>query len=214
MVEDTYSLTNRKGTFAGNANNSCCSQNGGGADRRNHSHHHEDNANDNIHEPLLFPSSSLSTDNNNVDNSQPQPHCHSTILMNNKGSRARDHLANERTYLAWIRTGLALFGASIALLKWDDFSNVMAYTVAVLGLMVMMISTRRYFKVMHLLDQGRFEPNIDGILFVVVVSSIAIAVAFVLHERNHLYKSHHDDHHHRNNAPLPLSSQNKLYNSE
>jgi uncharacterized membrane protein YidH (DUF202 family) len=33
-------------------------------------------------------------------------------ILTNEGSTARDHLANERTYLAWMRTGLALIGAS------------------------------------------------------------------------------------------------------
>lgn len=33
----------------------------------------------------------------------------------NTGSQARDHLANERTFLAWARTSLALIGAGIAL---------------------------------------------------------------------------------------------------
>lgn len=31
----------------------------------------------------------------------------------NKDSTARDHLANERTFLAWLRTGLALSGQSL-----------------------------------------------------------------------------------------------------
>lgn len=32
------------------------------------------------------------------------------VVLNNTGSVARDHLANERTYLAWIRTALAITG--------------------------------------------------------------------------------------------------------
>ena len=110
------------------------------------------------------------------------------------GSRARDHLANERTYLAWVRTGLALFGASIALLKWDDMSNVMAYLLAILGMIVMAISTKRYFHVMHLLEEGRFEPHSGGILFVVAMSSLLIAVAFILHENDHLFPSSRHGH--------------------
>jgi uncharacterized membrane protein YidH (DUF202 family) len=33
----------------------------------------------------------------------------------NVGSRARDHLANERTYLAWVRTALGGIALGIAL---------------------------------------------------------------------------------------------------
>ena len=34
-----------------------------------------------------------------------------TQKITNSGSAARDHLANERTFLAWARTGLAFLGA-------------------------------------------------------------------------------------------------------
>ena len=40
-----------------------------------------------------------------------------TAIMDVEQVSVRDHLANERTYLAWIRTSLALIGASIAILK-------------------------------------------------------------------------------------------------
>ena len=107
-------------------------------------------------------------------------------ILSNAGSTARDHLANERTYLAWMRTGLALFGASIGLLKWQDISNVAAYLVAILGATVLLMSTHRYFRVMQLLEQGKFEPNIHGALFVVAVSLLGIVTAFVMHINNKL----------------------------
>ena len=40
----------------------------------------------------------------------------------NSGSTARDHLANERTFLAWLRTALSLSGAGLAFLKFDILS--------------------------------------------------------------------------------------------
>mmetsp|Transcript_17225 Transcript_17225/g.47129 ORF Transcript_17225/g.47129 Transcript_17225/m.47129 type:complete len:145 (+) Transcript_17225:45-479(+) len=104
-----------------------------------------------------------------------------------KSSSARDHLANERTYLAWVRTGLALLGASIALLKWEDVSSVTAYIVAVLGLTVIVLSTRRYFHVMNLLQKNEFEPNVGEALFIVSAALIVIVVTFVLHETGNLY---------------------------
>lgn len=33
---------------------------------------------------------------------------YSSFILDNNGSTARDHLANERTYLAWVRTALGL----------------------------------------------------------------------------------------------------------
>ena len=100
------------------------------------------------------------------------------VVLTNSGSTARDHLANERTYLAWLRTGLAIIGASLALLRWD-YSGT-GYVVATVGIVVLITSTQRYFRVMQLLEQGRFEPNVRGILLLVSVVAVAIAAAFVL----------------------------------
>jgi uncharacterized membrane protein YidH (DUF202 family) len=102
-------------------------------------------------------------------------------VVTNIGSTARDHLANERTYLAWIRTSLALIGASIGLLKWDASNSVEGYLVGLTGVVALITSTYRYFHVMQLLQEGRFEPNVTSILIVVVIVSVTIATAFVIH---------------------------------
>ncbi|MFD8034708.1 YidH family protein [Streptomyces sp. NPDC059717] len=36
----------------------------------------------------------------------------------NAGSRAREHLANERTYLAWLRTGISVAALGVAVAKF------------------------------------------------------------------------------------------------
>lgn len=41
-------------------------------------------------------------------------------LLDNKGSTARDHLANERTFLAWTRTSLVIVSAGIAFVQMSD----------------------------------------------------------------------------------------------
>jgi putative membrane protein len=97
-------------------------------------------------------------------------------VLDNTGSTARDQLANERTYLAWTRTSLSLIGAGLALLKWDG--TKLGYLVAATGILLLVTSTRRYFRVMHLLQQGRFEPNVSGIIFVMTVTVAAIVAAF------------------------------------
>ena len=102
-------------------------------------------------------------------------------VLQNKGSTARDHLANERTYLAWMRTSLALIGASLGLLKWDAVEAAVGYIVAVLGVVCLLSSTERYFGNMHRLERGEFVPNARGILIVVVAVVAAIIAAFVLH---------------------------------
>jgi putative membrane protein len=99
-------------------------------------------------------------------------------VLDNTGSTARDQLANERTYLAWTRTSLSLIGAGLALLKWDG--TVLGYVVAAMGIILLVTSTRRYFRVMRLLQEGRFAPNVSGIIFVMTVTVAAIATAFCL----------------------------------
>lgn len=138
-------------------------------------------------EPLeVTESSGLLNNSNGIHTTDPSPSVNSSIINGGPqpytGSRARDHLANERTYLAWVRTGLALLGASIGLLKWEDISNVAAYLVALLGLSVLLISTRRYFRVMVLLDRGQFEPNVFEAFFVVTFAMVIISVTFLIHE--------------------------------
>ncbi|KAK9695811.1 hypothetical protein K7432_012787 [Basidiobolus ranarum] len=43
-----------------------------------------------------------------------------SLILENRGSTARDHLANERTYLAWFRTSFTLIGLCCASLQHFD----------------------------------------------------------------------------------------------
>ena len=105
-------------------------------------------------------------------------------ILENRGSTARDHLANERTYLAWMRTGLALIGASLGLLKWSEISDTEGYLVAFMGIVVLVMATCRYFRNMQLLEGGFFAPNVHGILLVITVVIAAIVAAFALQFQN------------------------------
>jgi uncharacterized membrane protein YidH (DUF202 family) len=49
------------------------------------------------------------------------------------------------------------------------------------GVVALVTSTYRYFHVMQLLQEGRYEPNVTSILIVVVIVSVTIAAAFVIH---------------------------------
>ncbi|CAB9501503.1 Conserved hypothetical protein [Seminavis robusta] len=112
-------------------------------------------------------------------------------ILPNAGSTARDHLANERTYLAWMRTGLALIGVSLGLLKWDDNGNAAeGYLVAVMGVVVLLMATHRYFRNMRLLEGGMFEPNVHGVVLVVFVVVAAVGTAFVMQFRTFIHPDH------------------------
>jgi putative membrane protein len=95
-------------------------------------------------------------------------------VLNNEGSTARDHLANERTFLAWIRTALSISGVGLGLLKWQGIANGAGYLVLSLGVLALLMSTVRYLKVMRQLSQRQFEPNVQGVLAVVAVILVVI----------------------------------------
>ncbi len=90
-------------------------------------------------------------------------------------NRARDHLANERTFLAWVRTGVAtiVFGFaigrfSIALrefLKMQGYNSVTPGLTTWLGIVstvggvgLILAGLGRYRKTRMQLDSNSFEP--------------------------------------------------------
>jgi putative membrane protein len=103
-------------------------------------------------------------------------------------TRARDHLANERTFLAWLRTGVAtiVFGFavgrfSIALQEILQFEGKPAPTpgltawlgmIAIIaGVLAILAGHMRYHKTRIQIDEGTFEPP----RFTVDVSALLLA---------------------------------------
>ena len=106
----------------------------------------------------------------------PQPTTSEGRAESSAGSnRASDHLANERTFLAWLRTGLAIvvFGFAIGrfaiavrqFLQWQGrpvggggFSVWFGTVAMVAGVGLTLAGLVRYRATRTLLDRGRFEP--------------------------------------------------------
>lgn len=64
----------------------------------------------------------------------------------NKDSTARDHLANERTFLAWLRTGLSLSGAGFGVIKFlpGVFENlILGFVLIAVGIGVLAFGALR-----------------------------------------------------------------------
>jgi putative membrane protein len=112
-------------------------------------------------------------------------------------SRARDHLANERTFLAWVRTALGLIGLGFVLARMGLFLEQLAMTslpgghrfrgghefigtgivFLVLGTIVGGWSVWLYQRRRLAIDAGRFEPDRATVLAlgaVVVVGGLAV----------------------------------------
>ena len=115
--------------------------------------------------------------------------------MPDSNNNARDHLANERTFLAWIRTGVAtiVFGFavgrfSIALQEFLQFEGKPAPTPGltawlgvisiVAGVLLIFAGLFRYRKTRVQIDTDSFEPAgtiIDLVAVLLAVFGIVLA---------------------------------------
>jgi inner membrane protein YidH len=96
----------------------------------------------------------------------------------------RTHLANERTYLAWWRTGLTALAASLAVgrivpefaggRRWPYEALGAAY--AVLGIALLLYGSMRRREVDQALREGRFAPAHDHALTVISILAVAIGL--------------------------------------
>jgi len=97
------------------------------------------------------------------------------------GNRARDHLANERTYLAWLRTAIGVLALAAAIARFgtgpSGRDKVAVVITGIMGLVLLGTGTRRYYQVARDLERGRFEisrrtPLVVGAVVVVAALSV------------------------------------------
>jgi len=92
-----------------------------------------------------------------------------SLILDNTGSVARDHLAAERTFLAYVRTSLAFAGAGVALVQLFNlastsgpkhqlarFAQPLGATVVLFGTFVLIVGTVRYFQIQTAMTRGKF----------------------------------------------------------
>lgn len=103
-----------------------------------------------------------------------------------QGSLARDHLANERTFLSWVRTCLAFIGLGVLMAELVDTegpaANALGLALIVLGAIGVVASTSRYLRVTLQLDEGRYQSSTVGPIVVGVVTLLVAVggLVFVL----------------------------------
>jgi inner membrane protein YidH len=115
--------------------------------------------------------------------------------------RARDHLANERTFLAWLRTGIAVavFGFAIGRLAiamrqltaaagraapTPELSVWFGTAAIIAGVLLTLAGLLRYRQTRRQLDAGRFEPagflvDVAGVLTIVFGVAPAAYLVYV-----------------------------------
>lgn len=84
-------------------------------------------------------------------------------------NRIRDHLANERTYLSWMRSGIALMGFGVLIVRMRILHPPLApqapgngwklgLAFSVVGLLAVLLSTQHYFVVRDDIEEDTYEP--------------------------------------------------------
>ncbi len=93
-----------------------------------------------------------------------------------KPDRQREHQANERTFLAWLRTSIALIGFGFAIARFGLFlqqlqalefpaeaatlnSQTLGIGLVVLGIAVIVLAAWRYNQVFLQIERGAYRPN-------------------------------------------------------
>lgn len=114
------------------------------------------------------------------------------------GADLRDYLAEERTFLAWIRTGLTLMGFGFVVARFGLFLEVMQLTrgdsvpqshffsrwvgtaFVVIGVAVNLLSTRRHVRIVGQLNHGQLvaRPASElAVILAVFLALVGVAIA-------------------------------------
>ncbi len=99
-------------------------------------------------------------------------------------TRARDHLANERTYLAWLRTGANVMVLGLALAKFTSDTGSRALAAGVLLVAVggtgLVYGTVRYRQVNGEIERGEYATGTRGVAPTVASAVLIAAVVAAL----------------------------------
>jgi putative membrane protein len=80
-----------------------------------------------------------------------------------EGVRIRDHLANVRTFLAWLRTGLVLLALGYTLAKFEVISHATSQYLGVLaaaaGWLVVLLAGSTFFRHRAAIETAVFRPS-------------------------------------------------------
>ncbi len=108
-------------------------------------------------------------------------------LMSKKVS---DHLANERTFLAWVRTGLATitFGfvverlpipsqlaggkTQVVVPSWVPFSAIVGISLTVLGMVMIVLALLNFLHIRANIDRDAFHPPVRFVVLLTILASL------------------------------------------
>ena len=109
------------------------------------------------------------------------------------GTEIREHLANERTLLSWVRTGVSLISLGLvveragALAKAADLqvgstsgSDFFGLALALLGALTLILGTTQFLRNRRSISAGDFESSVAAYM-IIVAGSLAFAGVFVIY---------------------------------
>jgi len=93
-----------------------------------------------------------------------------------RADRQREHQANERTYLAWLRTSISLIGFGFAIARFGIFlqqinptqtasaapvlnSRIIGISLVGFGVFSIILAAWRYNQAFMQIENGRYKPN-------------------------------------------------------
>jgi putative membrane protein len=113
-----------------------------------------------------------------------------------------DHLANERTFLAWIRTSIALMGFGFVIVKFAVFLRQMSFVIGektsvqptpgrgfsaaigvimvAMGALITILAFMRYRTIERQLNKDNFHPS-QWLIIAVTISIIAGSILLIIY---------------------------------
>ena len=109
-----------------------------------------------------------------------------------------DHLANERTYLAWVRTGITIVALGFVVAKFNllirelagsgasaqsPYASALGIVLVLVGAVLVALAYLRYLGVRSALERGEYGPS-DALVglatWAMVIVGVALAVYIAL----------------------------------
>jgi putative membrane protein len=105
---------------------------------------------------------------------------------NERATEVREHLANERTLLSWVRTGVGLISLGIvveragAFVSGDKLSGLLGVALALLGCLALVLGTAQFLRNRRRISRGEFIPG-AAIYLVIVGGGLTLGGGFALY---------------------------------
>jgi inner membrane protein YidH len=99
------------------------------------------------------------------------------------GSDVRDYLAEERTFLAWIRTILGLMGVGFVVARIDRFSLWFGTALIAIGAALSLLAVRRHRRVVEELNRPQVadrHASRQGVFLALFLAAAGITMALYL----------------------------------